>query len=308
MTLFNDFILYAIVTGEVQNGLSAAISLAVFSGVSIGIYSIGNSLLPGYRRYRTRVIRETLSSLDEQFLFLTPRQAGMIHILSTLIFSLIGAVVGLDRSWSGFLLAVLLFGAAGYHLPKLAIHFFFRKRLEKIERQIPDLLKMMFGSLRAGLSLSEAIKQAVREIPPPISHELGLVLKKIKMGESFEESLKFLDDRLRLEDLSLMVSAMILSNEAGGSLTPVLERLEETIEERTRLKGKINALTAQGKMQGWVVGLLPLILGGILFLIDPALMIPFWTTPAGGAGLLAIVLLEISGFWLIKKIVESGEV
>ncbi|MBI1820720.1 MAG: type II secretion system F family protein [Nitrospirae bacterium] len=252
-----------------------------------------------------KVITETVSSLDEQFLFLTESQAAVIYTLSTIGFLFLGFFLGVSLSWRAGLLGALFFGIGGYHLPKKVIRAISQKRLKEIERQIPDFLKMILGALRAGLSVSEAMKKAVQEIPPPLSQELGLVLKKIKMGESFEESFKYLDRRLNLEEISLVVSAIILSNEAGGSLTSVLERLERTIEERKRLKGKIDALTAQGKMQGWVVGCLPFLLGVVLFLIDPGLMTPFWTSLSGGIGLFAILLLEMSGFFLIKRIVQG---
>ncbi|MHB8483146.1 MAG: type II secretion system F family protein [Nitrospiria bacterium] len=280
-------------------------SLILFFAVSSGAYFFCSGAFPYYQRYRLKVIAETVSSLDEQFLFLTERQAAVIYTLSTVCFLFPGFVLGVRFSWEAGLLGSLIFAITGYHLPKKVIHDISRRRLEKIERQIPDFLKIMSGTLRSGLSVPEAMNKAVREIPSPLSQELGLVLKKIKMGGSFEESFKYLDRRLNLEEISLAVSAIILSNEAGGSLTSVLERLERTIDERKRLKGKIDALTAQGKMQGWVVGLLPFLLGGVLFLIDPGLVTPFWTSLAGGIGLFTFLALEVAGFFLIKKIVQG---
>ena len=287
--------------------VSFLIHFLLFLSVTAGGYFVLNKITPFYNRYRSDTIAHTLSSLDEQFLFWTPRQADILHLFSTAGGLILGGFLLSGLSWSWMIPGILLSGFLGYQIPQAIISLLSKKRVEEIERQIPDFLNMMSGSLRAGLSLSEAVSQGVRELPPPISQELGLVMKKLRMGESFEESFKFLERRLKIEEMSLVVSAIILSNEAGGSLTPLFERLENTLVERKRIKAKVAALTAQGKMQGWVVGLLPFFLGLVLFLIDPALITPFWTTLSGAIGLAVILLLEIAGFLLIKKIVDGGE-
>lgn len=284
------------------------ISLLLFLSITAGGCFAWNKIAPLYDRYRSDTISHTLSSLDEQFLFWTPRQADLLHLISTAGGLILGGLFFSGIDWRWFILALFISGFLGYQIPHRIISLLSSKRMEEIERQIPDFLKMMSGALRAGLSLPEAVNQAVKELPPPLSQELGLVLKKLRMGESFEESFKFLERRVKVDEMSLVVSAIILSNEAGGSLTPLFDRLENTLAERKRIKAKIAALTAQGKIQGWVVGALPLFLGFILFLIDPGLMTPFWTTLPGGIGLGLILILEAAGFLLIKKIVEGGEV
>jgi tight adherence protein B len=284
------------------------LSLLLFLSISSGLYFVWAAVVPYYQRSRSRAVAQTLSSLDEQFLFLTPRQVDLFYLISIAVATLAGGILFSSIQWPWYGLVLILSAVAGSPVPRWVIGEFSRRRFEQIEKQIPDFLKMMSGSLRAGLSLSESLKQAVQELPAPISQELGLVLKKIKMGETFEGSLRFLDKRLNLDEMSMVVSAIILSNEAGGSLAPLFDRLENTLAERKRIKGKIDALTSQGKMQGWVVGLLPLLLGLILFLIDPTLMIPFWTTSAGVAGLISIALLELAGFWMIRRIVAEGDI
>jgi tight adherence protein B len=285
-----------------------SIALLLFLSVTAGGYFVWSKIAPFYDQYRSDTIAHTLSSLDEQFLFWTPRQADLLHLFSTAVGVILGGFLLSGVDWPWLIAGLFLTGFLGYQIPHRIISLLSSKRIKDIERQIPDFLKMMSGSLRAGLSLPEAVSHAVKELPSPVSQELGLVLKKLRMGESFDESFKFLEQRLKIEEMSLVVSAVILSNEAGGSLTPLFDRLEYTLAERNRVKAKIAALTAQGKMQGWVVGTLPFFLGFILFLIDPALITPFWTTLPGVIGLSAILILEIAGFLLINKIVEGGEV
>ncbi|MBI3593998.1 MAG: type II secretion system F family protein [Nitrospirae bacterium] len=284
------------------------LSLLLFLSVASGFFFAWEIGAPLYYQYRARSVAQTLSSLDEQFLFLTHRQADSLYSFSMIVTALAGGFLFSNLAWPWYLLALAVSALAGYPVPRWGIAYFSKKRLEKIEKQIPDFLKMMAGSLRAGLSLSDSINLCVKELPSPISQELGLVLKKIKMGKSLEEGLRFFDNRLNLEEVRLVVSAIILSNEAGGSISHLFDKLENTLTERKRIKGKIDALTSQGKIQGWVVGLLPLFLGLVLYLIDPALITPFWTTAAGGAGLIAIALLELAGYWMIRKIVSDGEV
>jgi tight adherence protein B len=279
----------------------------VFGAVLAGSFWLLTRLLPAYRDYRIAAVSETLTSLDNQFLFLTRIQAEHAVRVSVALSLLIGAVFlsGLDRL--PYLLSLAGCGMAGYQLPRVGIHAVWKIRRNKIESQIPDFLNSMTGSLRAGLSLQEAIRQYVRLNEPPLSQEIGLILKKMKMGSSFEESISYLDNRLNLEEFSLISTAIVLSNSAGGSLGALFERMKGNMEERKRIRGKIRVLTAQGKLQAWIVGGLPALLGLALYFIDPELITPFWTTTEGAVGGIAILGLETAGFFMIRKIISENE-
>lgn len=258
-----------------------------------------------FRRVMARREEEILSLLDDQLLFLSRRDVTLVQTGSTLLFFTLFTLISSGQSLPLFLVFSASGGLAGFIFPLLAVRFWIGLRKRKIERQIPDFLKFLSGAVKAGASVSEAIRQGARELPSPLSNELELMRKNIRMGKSFEEALLLFRERVNLEEVRLVVSALVLSNMAGGALTGTLERLEKTLEERQRIRGKVAALTAQGKMQGWIVGAIPLILGGFLSLFDPGLMAPFWTTLPGAIALLSVLFLEAAGFYMIRKIVRE---
>lgn len=258
-----------------------------------------------FRRVMARREREILSLLDDQLLFLNRKDVYRIQTGSTLLFFILFMLVSFGQRLPLLLLFSAAGGLTGFILPLFAVRIWIGLRKRKIERQIPDFLTFLSGAVRSGASVPEAIRLGARELPPPLSQELELIRKNIRMGKSFEEALGLFRERANLEEVRLLVSALVLSNMAGGALTVTLDRLEKTLEERARIRGKVASLTAQGKMQGWIVGAIPLLLGGFLSLLDPGLMAPFWTTLPGVVALLSVLFLEAAGFYMIRKIVRE---
>jgi tight adherence protein B len=194
-------------------------------------------------------------------------------------------------------------GAGGFLLPDFVLRFMENKRLEKFEIQLLEGLNSLSNSLKAGFSFPQALAQVVRESDPPFSQELGLVLKENKLGVSLEKALINLTRRVPSEDLELVVSSIVLTRELGGNLATIFERLAHTIRERMKLKGKIDALTSQGRMQGWVVGLMPLVLGVIIAFISPDMIQAFFNSLVGWFLVGLMIVFEIIGALVIKKIV-----
>ncbi|HJV74256.1 MAG TPA: type II secretion system F family protein, partial [Noviherbaspirillum sp.] len=175
--------------------------------------------------------------------------------------------------------------------------------LKKFEEQLPDALMMLAGGLRAGVSLPTAIQQLVAESEPPLSQEFTLMMREQRLGVTLEDSLGHLARRIPTQTVILVVSAMRIANETGGSLAETLERTSATIRSKFQIEGKIDALTAQGKLQAWVVGSLPLGLMAVLNKMEPVAMGMLWHTPVGWATLGVIAFLEIMGIWLIRRII-----
>jgi tight adherence protein B len=141
------------------------------------------------------------------------------------------------------------------------------------------------------------------ETAAPFSQELSLVLREQKLGVSFEDAMESMGRRLSLEEIDLMVSAITISKNVGGNLSEVLERLANTLRSKAALEGKIVALTSQGKLQGIVVGLLPVFLGFVLFQMEPEAMQPLFTTIYGWIVVSIISVLLLIGGFFIKKII-----
>jgi tight adherence protein B len=121
---------------------------------------------------------------------------------------------------------------------------------------------------------------------------------------TFEDALADMDKRIGSEDLTLMIQSIEIARQTGGNLTEVFDRIAATIRERQRVEGKIKSLTAQGKIQGNVVGAMPLVLGLALYMLDPQMMLTFVQSYIGIFILLLVLVLEILGALVIRKIVS----
>ena len=199
------------------------------------------------------------------------------------------------------LLAVPVFFALAM-LPRMGYAWMRKRRLRQFEQQLPDALMMLCGSLRAGASMSSAIQQMASEAQNPLAQEFSLVLREQRLGVSMEQSLNNLSRRVPTQTTVLVVSAMRIASETGGGLAETLERSSHTIRSRLQMEGKIEALTAQGKMQAWVVGSLPILLMLVLNQMEPDSMAMLWHSRIGWATLVVIAFLEVMGVYLIRRI------
>jgi tight adherence protein B len=198
---------------------------------------------------------------------------------------------------------VLIFGAVfGIMLPKLILKSRKKKRLQQFNVYLPEMITTLVNALRAGFSFLQALKNAAEEAPSPIKEELEITLREMQFGVSVEESLNRLHERMPSDDLDLMIQAILIQRQVGGNLAVVLEKNVHTIRERIKIQGQIKTLTAQGKMSGTVVALLPLGLSGMLSLVNPGYMTPLFTTPIGIALLCIAGVSMLIGFLLITKI------
>lgn len=252
----------------------------------------------GLARYREHFTDRTRFQLREFFLFVDPRKLFVGHL------ALIG--LGSIAAWtvSGSPVFAVLALLALVLLPRLLYAWTRRRRLLRFEEQLPDALMMISGGLRAGLGLSSALQQLVAEGQPPLSQEFSLLLREQRVGLTLDQSLGNLSRRMPVQTTLLVVSAMKIANETGGGLADTLERTANTLRSRLQMEGKIRALTAQGKLQGWVVGLLPIALMLILDRMEPQMMAALWHTTLGWGALAVVAVLEMMGIYLIRKIVS----
>ncbi len=251
---------------------------------------------------------DTARQFEELFLFVPSAQImRFTHIAATVVFLLLFMGVGHFLSLSG-ILSGMAAGAVGavltYFLPRTVLKIMRRRRIERFNRQLSNALNGMSNALKAGFSIQQAFDTIVQEKENPISQEFGMFLQQLRVGVRFEEALADMDRRIGSEDLTLMIQSIEISRQTGGNLTEVFDRISETIRERQRVEGKIKSLTAQGRIQGRVVGAMPVVLGIVLYLLDPQMMLSFLRSPAGVAVMVAVVVMEICGALIIRKIVN----
>jgi tight adherence protein B len=206
----------------------------------------------------------------------------------------------------------LLVGAlVGFMLPRLWLGRRKSGRLGAFNKQLPDTITLLANALRAGSSFLQAIELVVRESRPPVSIEFSRVIREVNLGLPFEQALENMVRRVRSDDLELMATAISIQHTVGGNLAEILDSIAYTIRERVRIQGEIKTLTAQQRLSGYVVGFMPIALGGFLFVAAPSFMEPMFKNPPDVLGLPAGVVILIFGgvmmfigFMLIRKIVD----
>jgi tight adherence protein B len=168
--------------------------------------------------------------------------------------------------------AGLLLSAFGWILPGMWLASKKNRRAKAFGDQLPDMLTMLTGSLRAGYGLLYAISVIEKEMPEPIASEFGRVLRETALGYTLGDALDHLVTRIQNDDLELIVTAVHIQSEVGGSLADVLDTISKTIRERIQLKGQIRSITSQQKITGNVLSALPFVMGTALFLLSPDYM------------------------------------
>jgi tight adherence protein B len=247
--------------------------------------------------YRARFTRDTHFSMRELFLFADPARLYAINLALMLLAAT--AAWLLTHSLAAALIVAVLLAFA----PRFIFRWLRRRRIERIEQQLPDALLMIAGAAKAGLSLVSAVRQVGAELAPPLAQEFQLMQHEQRLGVSLDDTLENLNHRIPVQSVSLMVSAMRIASETGGGLAETLERTAATLRSQHAMELKIRALTSQGKLQAWVVGLLPVFLLWVLSRMEPEAMSLLWTTQMGWGVLAAVTIMEFFGVWIIRRIV-----
>jgi tight adherence protein B len=249
------------------------------------------------KRYRTNFTQSAGFKAREFFLFIDPRKLFVVNLAGmALVPLLVSILTGSALLGVPVLLAMAFFPRALYAWMR-------KRRMRQFEEQLPDALMMLAGGMRAGIGLNAAMAQLVTETPAPLGQEFSLLLREQRLGLQLEQSLANLARRVPTQTTTLVVSAMRIATETGGGLAETLERTAHTVRSRLQMEGKIGALTAQGKLQAWVVGALPLLLMLVLNKMEPEAMSYLWHDRIGWATLAVIGVLEGLGVYVIRRIV-----
>lgn len=262
--------------------------------------SLKKRLLEKFNQFLTSfsLVASLETELQKTDLPLKVSEFIIINLVSCFTLGLIGILV------SNNLLVPVLLLLLGLIIPYFYLKYSQKKRLDKFNEQINDSLTIISNSLKAGYSFFQALEMVAKEMPPPISEEITRVLKEMNLGASPQDALTALTDRVESDDLELVVTAVLIQRQVGGNLSEILDNISDTIRERIKIKGEIQTLTAQGRMSGLIIGLLPIGLGGMLFLISPDYMAPLFGHPLGQTMVGVGVISQILGAVLIKKIID----
>jgi tight adherence protein B len=210
---------------------------------------------------------------------------------------------GLTTLLFGSVVLGIAVGLLAFAAPRLLAVFLKRRRDKKFGVQLVDALMNISNALRSGFSLPQSFELIQREMGKPISQEFRLVNQETRVGVPMEEALEHLLERMPGEDLELVVTSILVSQEVGGSLAEVMDNIASTIRERHEIEGKVRALTAQGRMQAIVLGAVPILLALVINWLNPGLFAPMIHTLPGWGLFGVILVLEVVGILVVRKIV-----
>jgi len=171
--------------------------------------------------------------------------------------------------------------AIGMRTPQFVLNTMKAARGRKIDTQLMDGLILLSNCLRSGLDVVQGFEMVSKDLLPPISDEFALVIKNYQLGMTFEKALGVMEDRVDSKMLAYMIRAIVLQRQMGGNLTKVFERIVVDIREESKLEEKTKAMTAQQKIQSIVVGIMPWVMVGVMFMFQPNEMIQFYGSPLG---------------------------
>lgn len=284
---------------QVDDGSRVILHLVtLLGGLGMFVFVFVGYLLfsSGWESYEEKYIEGAERTLDDLFLTIPPQQLLWLTILGG--FGMLTITFVLSDS--------LLLGVAaalpGAVAPRIALQVLKRARLKKFNEQLVEAMVTMTNALRSGVALPKAFQIVAHDMPKPICQEFGILVQEMRLGMDVEEAMDSMLERMPGQDLELVVTSVGISNSVGGNLAEVFERLAETIRERYRIEGRIDALTAQGKMQGLMVSILPIFVGLMIYFIDPAMMQPMFTRVEGWVILAVMAIMEGLGYFFVRKV------
>jgi len=270
------------------------------AGLSIALlfWVTHRSLNSAWVKYRDTVNTEAQSHLTEMFVFVD------LSLLWPQLIALAGAVGLLLWVWTDSERLSALAGEFLLFSPRVVLVRARAARARALDRQLPDALRMIASALGAGSSLSSALNSIAKDLSAPLAQELSLMLREQRVGIPLHDALNNFRLRIGTDSVAQMTTLLQVGAESGGSLSTLLERLSANLSAQHHIALKVDMLTSQGRMQAWVIGLLPIFLLFVLCWMDPVAMHSAITTEAGQFVLLCVAVLEVAGLLWLRSIMR----
>jgi tight adherence protein B len=281
-------------------GLMSGTSV-VDSGTSVALRKSGSEGGPFAALVSGKLTEQLALQIERADLTISPGEYVALRLVLAFV-GFIGPVFFL----SGVVGIVIGLVAAlvGYNLPKMYLNHRRKGRVDKLNAQLPEALTMISNSLKAGFGLLQALNVAADQLSHPISTELSRTIHEMNIGSSAEEALLGLSERAGSYDLDIVVTAILVQRTVGGNLGEILDTVADTMRERIRIRGEIQTLTAQQKLTGVVIGLLPVGVGILFQFMSPEYIDTLFTTFIGKVLLGVAVVMETVGIMIIQRILK----
>lgn len=246
---------------------------------------------------------EILKLLDLMFVEVDRKKVTLLMLLLSFGLGTVVFLIFLPNVIAGFLFAAMV-TFAGWTIPLALVKMIYEKRSHLFVDQMIDGLTIMANGIKSGLTVTQSMERVVENLKNPISQEFALVLSQIRLGRSVEEALIELGERIPRPDVQMFVTSINILKETGGNLAETFQTICTTIRERQKIEKKIQAMTAQGLMQGIIITLVPIALIIIFSFVNPGYISPMFNTTLGLILLASMFALQIIGGITIRKIVK----
>jgi len=249
-----------------------------------------------YEQYQEQYVARHINDLSDMFFFVGPEQLAVL----TLAITAMGASVGL--LFFGPVMTLVLTGV-GLCTPSLLVRFYRHRRVRLIERQLVDALSAMAGAMRAGMNLYQGMEEVASTSQPPLSQELSLTVREMRLGMPTDEAMDNLAERVGSDDLSLVVTSVNTGRALGANMAEMFDTISDTIRKRFRMEGRIRSLTSQGKLQGVVMGGMPIVVWVGFDWVRPDLTRPMMEHWFGVLIVLLVIIMELLGAFFIRRVI-----
>ena len=200
--------------------------------------------------------------------------------------------------------AIIAAGIIGFVIPPILVQRSKSKKQIVFNKQLGEALIIMSNCIKTGYSFQQAMESVANEMQPPISTEFTWVIREINFGVPFEDAMMRMSERVENSDLKILVSAVLTSSQVGGNLSEILDTISETIKDRIKLREEIRILSAQGRVSGIIIGILPIVIMLILMVFNPNYINDFISTQGGRMLIIIGIVMETLGFFVVSRIVD----
>jgi tight adherence protein B len=225
------------------------------------------------------------------------------YVAINLVTVFVGAILGVTLSGGNFVLA-LIGAVVGFYIPRIYVRWKQGRRLDAFNKQLGDTIVLLSNSLRSGYSLLQSMETASKELSAPMSVELTRVTREIGLGLSVQDALANMYRRMPSDDLDLLITAINVQHEVGGNLAEILDNIAHTIRERIRIMGEIKTITAQQRLSGIVLAALPILLGFVMYFLNPGYIARMWQSLCGLLMLFTGGIMIVIGYFVIRRITD----
>jgi len=274
------------------------ILLLLFVSAGLVVFTILDTGSSAWVRHTQAFTNTAEENMERMFVFTDARKLLIVYVSAMVVIPVLLYIM--EFSW----VFVLLSFIAVFQFPKMYFKKLASKRANAINAALPDALAQISGAMSAGSTFISAVQSMVEEQNGAISQEFSLLLREVRMGARLEEAMDNLGERVQTEEMDLVISAALIAQDIGGNLAEIYLRLSSNLRRKMEMEGKVKSLTAQGVLQGYVVTALPFLILLALLVPEPEATQPMFSSILGWAFLSVIIVLQVVGGTIIRKIVS----